>query len=86
MVQNSSRPMLNTLSKLLVATLVRDQGNLAQWLSAPHRSARNVARDAFRHPGEVLAFFDRRERPLHAQIREADEKLKRAVEEGKAHA
>lgn len=35
----------------------QDRSGLASWLDAPGRSARNVARDRFRHPGEVLAFF-----------------------------
>ena len=36
---------------------VEDHGGLAEWLAAPHRSARNVARDEFRHLLETLAFF-----------------------------
>ncbi|MBI4291510.1 MAG: class I SAM-dependent methyltransferase [Betaproteobacteria bacterium] len=55
--------------KLLVAALVaaivfpclpaqaQEQRGLAQWLAAPHRTERNVARDRFRHPIEVLTFF-----------------------------
>ena len=39
------------------AVPVRDQSGLAQWLSAPHRTERNVVRDRFRHPIEVLTFF-----------------------------
>jgi predicted methyltransferase len=34
-----------------------DETGFARQLSAPHRSAGNVARDRFRHPGETLAFF-----------------------------
>jgi predicted methyltransferase len=34
-----------------------DQGGPARWLAAPHRTARNVVRDEFRHPLETLAFF-----------------------------
>ncbi len=57
------------MNKPLVAALVsiaalahasaraEDQGGLATWLAAPQRSARNVARDGFRHPLEVLEFF-----------------------------
>jgi len=30
---------------------------LAQWVSAPHRTERNVLRDPHRHPLETLAFF-----------------------------
>ena len=56
-------------SRLLIAALVpvaallhapavaQQQGGLEPWLAAPHRSARNVARDGHRHPLEVLAFF-----------------------------
>lgn len=33
------------------------ESGLAQWMSASHRSARNVARDRFRHPLETLSFF-----------------------------
>lgn len=35
----------------------QSQSGLAPWLAAPHRTARNVARDGFRHPIEVLTFF-----------------------------
>jgi predicted methyltransferase len=35
----------------------QDPGGLARQLAAPHRTAANVARDGFRHPLEVLAFF-----------------------------
>ena len=35
----------------------QDQSGLVQWLAAPHRTDRNVARDRFRHPIEVLMFF-----------------------------
>src|SRR6185503_5628427 len=33
------------------------QEGLAKWLSAPHRTERNVVRDPYRHPLETLAFF-----------------------------
>ncbi len=36
---------------------MQDQSGFAVQLAAPHRTASNVARDAFRHPLEVLAFF-----------------------------
>jgi predicted methyltransferase len=36
---------------------VEDQSSLAKWLAAPHRSARNVVRDDFRHPLGTLVFF-----------------------------
>lgn len=38
--------------------LAQDGSGLEKWYAAPHRSARNVARDGFRHPTAVLAFFD----------------------------
>jgi len=34
-----------------------EPGGLAKWRDAPHRSARNVVRDEYRHPLETLAFF-----------------------------
>jgi predicted methyltransferase len=40
----------------LLAPDERESG-FAPQLAAPHRSAGNVARDRFRHPGETLAFF-----------------------------
>jgi len=52
------------LAVALVATLpcvpatAQDGSGLEKWVAAPHRSARNVARDRYRHPLEVLAFFD----------------------------
>lgn len=33
------------------------QERFAKFLSAPHRSERNVVRDPYRHPAETLAFF-----------------------------
>lgn len=44
---------------LLACTPARVQGpdELARLLAAPQRSARNVARDGYRHPLEVLRFF-----------------------------
>ena len=38
-----------------------DESGFGERLSAPHRSAGNVARDRYRHPGETLAFFGIRE-------------------------
>ena len=37
--------------------IAQEPGGLASWIAAPHRSARNVARDGHRHPLEVLTFF-----------------------------
>jgi len=60
-VQNPSKLFVATLVLIMafasVAARAQDPSDFAQWLSAPHRTARNVARDGFRHPGEVLAFF-----------------------------
>jgi predicted methyltransferase len=36
---------------------VQDEDRLAALISAPHRSERNVVRDAHRHPLQTLAFF-----------------------------
>ncbi len=43
------------------SALAREPAGLAPLLAAPHRTAGNVARDAYRHPLEVLAFFGIRE-------------------------
>lgn len=43
-------------------------GGLARWAAAPHRSAGNVARDAFRHPIESLAFFGIKENSTVVEI------------------
>ncbi len=45
---------------------VQDAGELERLAAAPHRSARNVARDAARHPVEVLRFFG--VRPHHTVV------------------
>jgi predicted methyltransferase len=45
---------------------MHDAGELERLAAAPHRSARNVARDAARHPVEVLRFFD--VRPHHTVV------------------
>ena len=36
---------------------VQNNAGIARWAAASHRSARNVARDNFRHPVESLTFF-----------------------------
>ncbi|HEX2198293.1 MAG TPA: methyltransferase [Burkholderiales bacterium] len=45
---------------------MHDAGELERLAAAPHRSARNVARDAARHPVEVLRFFG--VRPHHTVV------------------
>jgi len=63
--RNRNRPLDRLLAAALLAfaacscqlAQAQDPGALAQLLASPLRSARNVARDAFRHPLEVLAFF-----------------------------
>jgi len=45
---------------------MHDAGELERLAAAPHRSTRNVARDAARHPVEVLRFFD--VRPHHTVV------------------
>jgi predicted methyltransferase len=47
---------------------VVQESSLAHWASAPHRSARNVARDPYRHPLEVLAFFGIKESSTVVEI------------------
>jgi len=42
--------------------------SLAQFAAAPQRSARNVARDPYRHPLETLAFFGVREDSVVVEI------------------
>jgi len=41
----------------LASAQAQEPGGLARQLAAAHRTAGNVARDGFRHPLEVLAFF-----------------------------
>jgi predicted methyltransferase len=70
LAQATSKPHgIRMKGTLLIATLAlaaalpcasaqaQSQSGLSQWLVAPHRSPRNVARDDFRHPIEVLTFF-----------------------------
>jgi predicted methyltransferase len=47
---------------------VAEQGSLARWLAAPHRSERNVVRDPYRHPIETLQFFGVREESTVVEI------------------
>jgi predicted methyltransferase len=51
-----------------VAAQAQDQSGLARWVAAPHRTARNVARDGFRHPIESLAFFGVKENSTVVEI------------------
>jgi predicted methyltransferase len=46
-----------TLAGLSLPTPARADETLSAVLASPHRSAANVARDAWRHPKETLAFF-----------------------------
>jgi len=59
--QSLARPLV---AALVLATLAlpspasaQDRAALEQWAAAPHRTARNVARDVHRHPVEVLVFL-----------------------------
>lgn len=56
-----SRPLIAALVLAAVAwpapAPAQDRAALEQWAAAPHRTARNVARDVYRHPVEVLVFF-----------------------------
>ncbi|MBE0614797.1 MAG: class I SAM-dependent methyltransferase [Burkholderiales bacterium] len=49
--------LASALSCSNVPTQAPDSAAFVRLLTAPHRSARNVARDAYRHPSEVLGFF-----------------------------
>jgi predicted methyltransferase len=75
--KNSDQSMpIKMLVAALVATTVwplnaawaNDQGGLAKWVAAPHRTATNVARDPFRHPLETLMFFGIRETSTVVEI------------------
>ncbi|MBI2961741.1 MAG: class I SAM-dependent methyltransferase [Betaproteobacteria bacterium] len=46
----------------------QDEGALARWLAAPHRSAGNAVRDRFRHPLQVLAFLGVKESSTVVEI------------------
>ena len=50
------------------ATARAQDGELARWVAAPHRSARSVARDIYRHPLETLTFFGVRESSTVVEI------------------
>ena len=66
-----SKPLgiMGTSGKLFISAVVlimgfayasaqaQNQSDPVKWRAAPHRTARNVARDGFRHPIEVLTFF-----------------------------
>jgi predicted methyltransferase len=59
--------LLCALAACAPAPTVQDEA-LARWVSAPHRSERNVARDPHRHPAETLAFFGVREDSMVVEI------------------
>jgi predicted methyltransferase len=67
-----NRLLLGALAWIIMFPCVpapaNDQAGLARWLAAPHRSARNVARDVYRHPLETLAFFGVRETSTVVEI------------------
>ena len=48
--------------------LAQDSAGLGIWLVAAHRTGSNVARDAFRHPVESLAFFGVRDSSTVVEI------------------
>jgi predicted methyltransferase len=64
-MRNSVLPIL--LAAVLAAPAQAQEG-LEKWLSAPHRSERNVARDLHRHPAETLALFGVREDSVVVEI------------------
>ena len=53
--------LLSTFACSNAPTRAQDSAAFARSLAAPHRSDRNVARDAYRHPLEVLRFLGIRE-------------------------
>ena len=65
----SRNPVLRLAVAVLVAVTAgscahvgrQERAQLERWAAAAHRSERNVARDAYRHPVEVLGFFGVRE-------------------------
>ena len=67
-----SRRFIAALAAVLASACapapVGEQDGLARLLSAPHRSERNVVRDAHRHPVETLAFFGIRESSTVVEI------------------
>jgi len=67
MVEMPDRLLPIVLAAVLAAPAQAQEG-LAKWLSAPHRSERNVVRDPHRHPAETLAFFGVREDSVVVEI------------------
>lgn len=79
-MQSLSMKNILALGRLLMATVVsivvflcvparaQDQSGLARWVAAPHRTARNVARDVYRHPLESLVFFGVKETSTVVEI------------------
>jgi predicted methyltransferase len=67
-----NRLLFGALASIIIFPCIpvaaNDQAGLARWLAAPHRSARNVARDVYRHPLETLAFFGVRENSTVVEI------------------
>lgn len=59
---------VSILSLSCTSAPTQDADAFARMLAAPHRTARNVARDGFRHPAEVLKFFGIRENATVVEI------------------
>jgi predicted methyltransferase len=53
---------------LPAAARAQSESGIARWIAAPHRTARNVARDPFRHPLETLTFFAVKENSTVVEI------------------
>jgi predicted methyltransferase len=62
------RTFLLALFAVAAPVPAQAQEGLAKWLSAPHRSERNVVRDPHRHPIETLQFFGVREDSVVVEI------------------
>jgi predicted methyltransferase len=59
---------LSIMAFSYVPAQAEDQSGLARWIAAPHRTARNVARDVYRHPLETLVFFGVKENSAVVEI------------------
>ena len=76
----TNNQVVRGVARLLIAVLVsstawaygvaraEEQSGIARWITAPHRTAGNVARDSFRHPLETLVFFGIKENSTVVEI------------------
>ena len=59
---------LSTMAFSFAPARAQDQSGILRWIAATHRTPRNVARDAYRHPLETLTFFGVRENSTVVEI------------------